>query len=124
MKSHVSMAVYECIQCGAYTPAESLLLDTRLRESLDHETVVGPNLCTEHREDGYIALAEVENEEYTGNVLHIRESAFPELLNTPIPDSGLLYCHPDVIKELQKCFPTEIEPIAPPPAPTDSVTDT
>lgn len=57
-KSNVAKEMHFCPVCGQ-THAVGILLDRRLKDSLEPETVTGCSLCPEHAkldQDGYIAL--------------------------------------------------------------------
>lgn len=57
-KSHVAKEMYFYPVCGQ-TNAVGILLDRRLKDSLEPETVTDCSLCPEHAkldQDGYIAL--------------------------------------------------------------------
>lgn len=105
MKSYVSMERKVCPVCGAEFDSGAILLDRRLRESMERTTVTGWQLCPEHealRADGYIALVEArapaEGETLTmetayrlGRVVHIRETAFKRVFDLPTRnDQGAL----------------------------------
>lgn len=48
-KSHVSMEQHVCLVCGQLFDTGAILLDRRLRPSMEHHTVTGWDLCPEHR---------------------------------------------------------------------------
>lgn len=59
MKSYVSMEQHVCPVCGVAHDTGVVLLDKRLRDSMESHTITGWSLCPEHAklfEDGYIAL--------------------------------------------------------------------
>ena len=58
-KSHVSLEQHVCLVCGVKYDTSSILLDKRLRASLEHHTTTGWGLCDEHQKpsnDGFVAL--------------------------------------------------------------------
>jgi hypothetical protein len=62
-KSHVSMEQRVCLACGVRFDTGSLLLDRRLRASLERYTATGWGLCGEHQklaDDGFVALVECD----------------------------------------------------------------
>ena len=90
MKSHVGMEQKACPVCGQAFDTGAILLDKRLRNTLERKTVTGWDLCPEHAklwEKGYIALVECDPEKSTftdgtikppdayrtGRIAHIRE---------------------------------------------------
>jgi len=88
-KSFVSVEQYRCPVCCVDTDSGSLLLDRRLRPSLESKTVTHWSLCPEceqKKNDGYIALVEASNQtaavkmdsdeaNRTGRIFHIRKTA-------------------------------------------------
>lgn len=99
-KSYVSLEQRVCLVCGATYETNSLLLDRRLKNSLEHHTVTGYGLCPEHEkmnDDGYLALIECANDSKrerleaheanrTGRVAHIRREVAKRLFNVPVED--------------------------------------
>jgi hypothetical protein len=62
-KSHVSLERHLCLVCGAEYDTGAILLDRRLRASLDRHTTTGWGLCPEHRrlcDEGFVALVECD----------------------------------------------------------------
>jgi hypothetical protein len=58
-KSYVSMEQKKCLVCAKDFDSGAILLDRRMRQSLDRTTLTGWGLCPEHQklyDDGYIAL--------------------------------------------------------------------
>ena len=97
-KSYVSIEKKQCPVCGTLHDV-GILLDRRLRDSMEQSTVTGYALCPEHKElheKGYIALVvpavppaedvktlQVETAR-SGKFLHIRRSVLKEVLvNVP-----------------------------------------
>jgi hypothetical protein len=120
-KSHVSMERQLCLVCGAEYDTGAILLDRRLRASLDRHTTTGWGLCPEHQrlfDDGFVALVECDpaksghpssddrlkpDQAYrTGRVLHLKRDAFARVFNVPI---GLklpsVFVEPGVIEKLE-----------------------
>jgi hypothetical protein len=107
-KSHVSMEQHVCLVCGQTFDTGSILLDKRLRDSLEPKTVTGWDLCPEHKalyETGMVALVEVDEDKTgprgatlrpedayrTGRVAHVKEEAFRKLFNiSPRDERGKL----------------------------------
>ena len=59
-KSHVSLEQHVCLVCGKAFDTGTILLDKRLRASMEHHTKTGWGLCPEHQklaDDGFVALA-------------------------------------------------------------------
>lgn len=120
-KSHVSMEQHVCQVCGIKFDTGSLLLDRRLRDSMERYTTTGWGLCPEHQklfDDGYVALVECdpqrsgmtsstdrlkpENAYRTGRIAHLRRSVFADIFDTPVEaDLPLVFIEPGVIEQLQ-----------------------
>jgi len=105
-KSHVSMEQRVCLVCGAEYDTGAILLDRRLRASLEQHTTTGWGLCPEHQrlfDDGFIALVECDpakscalsstnrlkpDHAYrTGRVLHLKRAVFGRIFNVSIEPS-------------------------------------
>jgi hypothetical protein len=98
MKSHVSLEAHVCPVCGKKHQTNSILLDKRLRASMEKETVTGYGMCgpcEELNKRGYIALVEVdnkgtgdtmkmENANRTGRIAHLRRTVFNQIFNTTV----------------------------------------
>lgn len=104
-KSYVSMAQHQCVVCGELYDTGEILLDKRLRASMDRYTVTGTGLCPVHRkmrDDGYVMLIVAnENHERTGALVQVRASVWPTLFNIPAPNGGVAYISPDTLQILQ-----------------------
>lgn len=117
-KSYVSMEQHICLVCGQAYDTGAILLDRRLRDSMERYTLTGNGLCPEHQklhDDGYIALIEIDptkttihgnnikpGEEYrTGKVCHLKREAAGQIFNVPITDKPLMFVEPGVIEKLQ-----------------------
>lgn len=85
-KSYVSLEQRVCVVCGHKFDTGSLLLDKRLRASMERHTLTGHGLCPEHQklfDDGYIALVECDDaHKRTGTILHMRRTKFNELFTS------------------------------------------
>lgn len=120
-KSYVSMEQKQCLVCGTVYDSGNILLDTRivngkLRQSMERNTVTGYGLCPEHQElfdKGYIALVEATSPSHganlkpedairTGTVCHLKREAADHIFNIPL-DSKLpmVFVEPGVIGKLQ-----------------------
>lgn len=76
MKSYVTLETKVCPICGKEEDSGALLMDTRIdrdwrtgrtkmRETFEHRTATGFDLCAEHRKlfaEGYVALVECSND--------------------------------------------------------------
>ena len=115
-KSYVSMEQHQCVVCGAIYDTGSILLDIRLKNSLENHTLTGQGMCPEHQKlknEGYIALVVVTNEKTktrSGEIVHIRSSVWENIFNVPVPQHGVAYIPPEVLTQLQAMMPP-VEPI-------------
>lgn len=118
-KSHVSLEQHACLVCGVTFDTGSILLDRRLRPSMEQRTTTGWGLCAEHQklaDDGFVALVECDpqrsgsqggrlNPEQayrTGRVAHIKRHAFIQVFNLPIEARPpCVFVEPGVIEQLQ-----------------------
>lgn len=118
-KSYVSMGQKICEVCGRQYSDGTILLDRRLRNSMNRETVTGFGMCDEHRklkEDGFVALIGIdesasvidtannmvkqENAERTGSIAHLRKPAFEQVFNAPAPEGMVAFVPQGVIDML------------------------
>jgi hypothetical protein len=126
-KSHVSLEQHVCLVCGAAFDTGSLLLDRRLRASMERHTKTGWGLCPEHQklaDDGFVALVECDPQRSgapgagrmkpeqayrTGRLAHLRRAVFAQVFNAPIDDEqACVFVEPGVIEQLQAMkAPTE-----------------
>ncbi|VGO13675.1 hypothetical protein PDESU_02232 [Pontiella desulfatans] len=118
MKSHVGMEQKVCPVCGQAFDTGAILLDKRLRNTLERKTVTGWDLCPEHAkqwEKGYIALVECDPEKSTftdgtikpqdayrtGRIVHIRKAAADRIFDVEIK-SPVAFVEPGVVDALEK----------------------
>ena len=106
MKSHVSMEQHQCFICGTIYDTGDILLDKRLKKSLERYTVTGTGLCPEHQQladSGYIALLVVEgdNQIRTGELVHLKREVAEQMFNQSMP-SKIAYIDREVFDHLQQ----------------------
>ena len=118
MKSHVGMEQKVCPVCGQAFDTGTILLDKRLRNTLERKTVTGLDLCPEHAklwERGYIALVECDPEKSkftggtikpedayrTGRIAHVRKEAAKRIFNVEMR-SPVAFVEPGVVDMLEK----------------------
>ena len=120
-KSYVSMETKQCLVCAKEFNA-GVLLDSRLRDSLEPKTLTGYGLCDEHNElfeDEYIALIGIDeskstvetngnilphNAYRTGNVIHVKYSVLKGFFNITISKSlPVIFVEDAVIDKLKEC---------------------
>ena len=122
-KSHVSMEQHVCLVCGVAFDTGAILLDKRLRASMERHTVTGWGLCAEHQklaDDGFVALVECDPQRSgspggrlkpeqayrTGRLAHIKRHVFTQVFNVPIEASqACVFVEPGVIEQLQAMVP-------------------
>jgi len=119
-KSHVSLEQHVCLVCGTRFDTGAVLLDRRLRASMEHQTVTGWGLCPEHQklfDGGFVALVECDPQRSgsqvgsrmkpeqayrTGRLAHLRRTVFAQVFNVPIAgDQACVFVEPGVIDQLQ-----------------------
>ena len=120
-KSHVSLEQHVCLVCGKAFDTGTILLDKRLRASMEHHTKTGWGLCPEHQklaDDGFVALVECDPQRSgspagggrvkpeqayrTGRLAHLKREAFAQVFNVPIAaDQPCVFVEPGVIEQLQ-----------------------
>jgi hypothetical protein len=120
-KSHVSLEQHACLVCGIAYDTGSILLDKRLRASLQRHTTTGWGLCAEHQnlsDDGFVALVECDPQRSgkssgadrlkpeqayrTGRLAHLKRAMFATVFNVPIAaDQACVFVEPGVIEQLQ-----------------------
>jgi len=120
-KSYVSMEQHACLVCGVQFDTGSILLDRRLRSSMDRYTLTGWGLCPEHQElfsKGFVALVECDPERSgdisssgrvkpeqayrTGQLAHLKREVFAEVFNVPVAlEVPCVFVEPGVIEQLK-----------------------
>jgi len=123
-KSYVSLEQKVCLVCAKAFDSGAVLLDTRLKDSMERFTVTGWDLCPDDKaryDDGYIALVEARpptegdtlkpDEAYRlRRIVHIREAVFTTIFNIPprLEDGTMLavtFAEPavmDMLEEMSK----------------------
>jgi hypothetical protein len=121
-KSHVSLELRVCMVCGCEYETGTLLIDQRLRETLDPLTTTGWGLCPGHQrlhDDGFILLIECNPERSaepssdgtlkfddayrTGRVARLTREAFCRIFDVPVSeDVPCVFVTPEVIEKLQR----------------------
>jgi hypothetical protein len=119
-KSHVSMEQRVCVVCCKEYDTGAILLDRRLKNSMDRCTITGWGMCPEHQEmkdKGYIALIAIDPDKSkgplftpstvyrTGNAGHLSAEAFARVFDMPVPEDGVVFCSDgvlDILESMQK----------------------
>ncbi len=122
-KSHVSMEQHVCLVCGVAFDTGAILLDKRLRASMERHTSTGWGLCAEHQklaDEGFVALVECDPQRSglpggrlkpeqayrTGRLAHIKRHVFTQVFNVPIEaNQSCVFVEPGVIEQLQAMVP-------------------
>ena len=120
-KSHVSLEQHVCLVCGVRFDTGAILLDRRLRASMERHTATGWGLCPEHQklsDEGFVALVECDPQRSgspagggrvkpeqayrTGRLAHLKREAFAQVFDVPIAaDQPCVFVEPGVIEQLQ-----------------------
>lgn len=109
-KSHVSMEAQVCVVCGKQFDTGAILLDKRLRKSMEPHTVTGMGLCPEHKklkDEGYVALVEADQATNTrlGRVAHLRASVWPHVMNVPVPEGMVAFIDKEGMDKIEAMQP-------------------
>jgi len=125
MKSHVSIEQKKCPVCAKDFDTGAVLLDKRLRPSMERTTLTGWGFCpdcTKKTDEGYIALVGVDESKSdkrpdgnadpdqvwrTGDLFWIKNTAFVKVFNVPLTGKEGIQLHMmwvtvDVIEWLKK----------------------
>lgn len=121
-KSHVGMGYAVCPVCGTRHD-EVVLLDSRMKETLERENFTGFALCPEDKklhDEGYIALVVAASvpegvpfhEQFnaakrTGEVIHIRYTVAAQIFNTDLSKLEMVWIDVDGAKKIKTMMPKE-----------------
>lgn len=120
MKSYVSLEQKICSICGHEHDTNAILLDTRLKDSMEKHTITGFDYCEQCQEkidEGFIAMVEVSNTDpghklkqseafRTGNLLFLKRELFDQIFNVKT-SSPMTFVEPAVVKYLQSLIQQE-----------------
>ena len=128
-KSHVGMEYHQCVVCGHTYPTGTVLFDSRLKNSLERQTVTGNGFCPKHqdlKDQGYVALIEIDPSKSegdadagtihhakayrTGVIRHIPAPMFEYLMkDASVPEGGIAFVDieamtkiTDIVNEIAK----------------------
>lgn len=115
-KSHVSIEQHLCIVCGIAFDTDAILLDTRLKASMEPHTLTDWGFCETHQklqDDGYIALIGIDETRSgkpltpdtvhrIGSIAHLKRAVWEEVVDVPVPESSICFCNAELIDELEK----------------------
>ena len=118
-KSYVSIAQKVCIVTGNLYDSKEILIDKRMKNSMEHKTTVGMGICPEVEEffaKGYVALIEIDpaksgggndkklspKDAYrTGNIAYLKRDVLKELFTVPLEDSqNIVYIDEKIFQHL------------------------
>lgn len=120
-KSYVSMEQKVCPVCAKTFDTNAILLNKRLANTLEPQTVTGWALCPEHEklhEEGYVALVAIDPDRsvkpYTpggvyrlGGVAHMRRSVWKDIFNCDPPEGPMVFCSEDLVERLKSMMPPD-----------------
>ncbi len=126
-KSHVGMGFEVCPVCGI-EHTETVLLDRRMRNSLEPKSFTGYSLCPEHvkqKEAGYFFLIVVDNggehahiklheADRTGELIAIRKSAWEDIFDIPVPTTDFAFIDKEGFKRIQFMHDNAMEHVSEP----------
>ena len=116
-KSHVGIDTKICPVCGIEHDV-GVLLDRRLKNTLEHKNVTGFEMCPEHQklmDDGYVALVGCDESQSdiepngsikpqgayrTGAIAHVKRAVFNEFFTVPVPDGMMCFVPTNLITQL------------------------
>ncbi len=117
-KSHVSLETHICPVCGKEHETNTILLDRRLRDSLEKHTCTGYSLCEKHFKKDFICMIGADESKTTlnahgnvdtpaevhriGVVAYIRKERWSAIFNTPVPPDGFCYAPNEVFELLER----------------------
>jgi hypothetical protein len=123
-KSYVTMEQHLCEVCGQPYDTGAILMDKRLRDKFDKNTITAlSGMCEEHQklhDDGFVAFVEItsnsasrdgrvkqEDAFRTGRLMHIRKEAAVDGLGIEIPDGmPFVFVDEDFIDHVQGMVPS------------------
>lgn len=123
-KSYVSLKQLLCPACGHPYDSGEIILDRRLRNSLEHKTVMGfggpcPN-CQKHIDDGRVILVAIDPKQTmaealdwdnptpaevyrTGDIAYLKDEAFMNVFGMKeIPKGKIVWVDNEVIQKLKE----------------------
>jgi hypothetical protein len=113
-KSHVSVENKICPICGVqHSHGCAVLLDPKLRDTLERDLVTGLGLCKEHDDlhlKGRICFVAVSNggpnlmpstAKRTGEIAHVTPEFYAHAFKGDPPTVPFVYCDPDMIARLK-----------------------
>lgn len=118
-KSYVTLEKQICPVCGEISDTNALLMDMRLRDRFEKDTVTGWGFCEEHQkvlDDGFIILVGVEDQSSsrpqpdqvtrTGEVLYMRKELAETMINIKVNDMAFI---PPAVVDIFKGLASEAD---------------
>jgi len=113
-KDFVSLGYKICTVCEKQID-DCILMDRRLRKTLERKSFVGFALCKDHKKEGFITLIGVDSEKSnydgermrpenaykTGRVVFLKKEVFAQIFNVQIDTFDFVYVEDKVIDFLQ-----------------------
>ena len=111
-----------CPACGEEFDTGTILMDKRLRQTLERKTCTHWLLCPTHAKQidaGYILLVGADPDKSTisenqtikpdgayrtGEIAAVQGHLWDDLLGVPRPLKSFVYCEPEVIKQIRACM--------------------
>lgn len=110
-KSYVSMEGKMCVCCGKPFDSGAILLDKRLKASMERQTVTGLGLCKECQLDGFVTLIVIDETNNkinptqawkTGEVVKMKHEAFKGIFKCELPSNGFIYIDRETAQVLER----------------------
>jgi hypothetical protein len=112
-KSYVGTGAYICPVC-AKRHSEEVLVNTKLKKTLEKDMSLGWQLCPEHKEqrtNGFVFLVGIDESKSkqtdslngiwrTGKVIAIKENVYNQIFNIPIDERKIAFCDDETIDKL------------------------
>jgi len=105
-QSQVSLEQHACLVCGTAFDTGAILLDKRLRASMERHTATGCFValveCDPQRSGSQAGGRMKPEQTYrTGRLVHLRRTAFAQVFNVPVEDEqACVFVEPGVIDQL------------------------
>lgn len=124
-KSHVSMEQKVCIATGKRFNSGAILLDKRLKKSMDPNTITGWGVSPEVQEkldDGYVVFVEIDVEKSelsenstiqpegafrTGNIFYLRRHVAEKMFDTEV--QNINFCDRQTAEHFMNLNPIDIQ---------------
>lgn len=123
MKSHVSMEQNVCPICRETFDTGAILLDRRLRDSMERHTTTGASICPAcitQSEDGWIALVgadgptrngklKPQDAVYTAEYLWVKRYVADQLFDVSLDTHPFVYLEPAAIERVKEIIAAHTE---------------